>query len=275
MDLTKWLYQYSLALGGKYFSLRFAQDTKHAGEINRRVLKEILSANAGTVYGTLYGFAGIENLKQYKENVPLTGYTDYQAYIERIANGEEKVLTAEPVKYFGLSSGTTGKQKLIPTTKKGQRLITMSMMFLQQGLLFEALPKARAGGKGCLLMNIVQTGTTPAGIPTGAATSGGAKSMQKMMPHFWTSPLEVLQIGDQMIANYLHLLFALQDRTLAYLGAPFPSLIVQLFALLEESWPELVADLKLGTISARLEIDPGLRDTLQRKLRPQPRRAEE
>ncbi|MGI6712515.1 MAG: GH3 auxin-responsive promoter family protein [Bacillota bacterium] len=275
MKILEWVVNRSYALGADLYYKKFVKDTIKAGDVNREVLKEILLKNAKTVYGHLYHFEGIKNTEDYKRTVPLTSYSDYECYIEEIAAGQENVLTTDEVQYFGLSSGTTGIQKRIPATAKARKIINMSMMFLQQGALSHALPAARNGGKGLLLMNMLQSGNTPVGIPTGSGTSGGMQSMQKMLRYFWTSPQEVLAIPDQQVANYLHLLFALKERNLAYLGSPFPSVIIQLFGTLEKQWPEIIQDLSSGRISAHLTLDSAQRARLEERLIADPLRAEE
>ena len=275
MGILDWGFYKLYGLGADLFYRKFVRDTERAGAVNRAVLHEILSANASTQYGRLHGFAAISRAEDYKQRVPLSGYQDFEPYIEEIAAGAEGILTTEPVKYFGLSSGTTGRQKRIPVTSKASRIVNMNMMFFQHALLRHALPSARTEGKGLLLMNMLQSGATGAGIPTGSGTSGGVKTMQKIVPYFWVSPLTVLQIADQPTANYLHLLFALQERNLAYIGAPFPSAIVQLFAVLEEKGLELVRDVEQGRISETLPLEPENRALLEKGLRANPRRAAE
>jgi len=274
MNILEWVINQSYALGADFFYKKFVKDTVNAGGVNRAALNEILQGNSETVYGCLYKFDRIQNSADYKRVVPLTSYADYENYVEEIAAGHENVLTSDEVQYFGLSSGTTGKQKRIPTTAKTRKIINMSMMFLQHGSLSRALPAARTGGKGLLLMNMLQSENTPVGIPTGSGTSGGMQSMKKMLRYFWTSPLEVLAIKDQQVANYLHLLFALKERNLAYMMSPFPSGIVQLFGVLEKQWPEIIEDLAKGTISAHLTLDSKARDLLEVRLKPDPLRAE-
>ncbi|MDA8442833.1 MAG: GH3 auxin-responsive promoter family protein, partial [Peptococcaceae bacterium] len=190
-------------------------------------------------------------------------------------DGATNLLSAEPVKYFGLSSGTTGKQKYIPITQRATRNMNMNMMFLQQGLLGRILPQVKHSGRGLLLMNMLQTGQTQQGIPTGSGTSGGAQAMKRMFPYFWSSPVAVLQLADQQVANYLHLLFALRDKNLGYIGAPFPSSIVQLFSLLEVKWPKLVDYIAHGKVTHDLELEPNIRQELEGKLQPSPKRAAE
>lgn len=151
MDMLEWVINRSYALGADFFYKKFVKDTVKAGDVNRAVLTEILKGNAETVYGGSYQFDTLRNSADYKRVVPLTSYSNYENYIEEIASGHENVLTADAVQYFGLSSGTTGKQKRIPTTAKTRKIINMSMMFLQHGSLSQALPGARTGGKGLLL----------------------------------------------------------------------------------------------------------------------------
>ena len=275
MNMLEWVINRSYALGADFFYKKFVKDTVKAGDVNRSVLTEILQSNSQSVYGCLYKFEDIRDVADYKRVVPLTSYSDYENYVEEIAAGQENVLTADEIQYFGLSSGTTGKQKRIPTTAKTKKIMNMSMMFLQHGALSRALPAARTGGKGLLLMNMLQSGDTPVGIPTGSGTAGGMQSMKKMLRYFWTSPLEVLAIQDQQVANYLHLLFALRERDLAYLMSPFPSGIVQLFSVLEKQWPELLSDLAKGTISPHLTLNTEVREQLQDLLKPDPLRSEE
>ncbi|MEN6350343.1 MAG: GH3 auxin-responsive promoter family protein [Syntrophomonas sp.] len=275
MNVLEWVINRSYALGADHYFKKFIRDTVQAGDVNRQVLKEILQGNEETVYGHLYHFDQIRNSNDYKSEVPLTSYSDYERYIEAIAAGQENVLTTDEVQYFGLSSGTTGVQKRIPTTAKARNIINMSMMFLQQGSLSHVLPSVRSGGKGLLLMNMLPSGNTPIGIPTGAGTSGGMKSMEKMLRYFWTSPNEVLTIPDQQVANYLHLLFALQERDLAYLASPFPSVVVQLFGVLEQQWPGIIEDLSRGRISSHLALDQAQRTQLEKHLKANPFRAKE
>lgn len=254
---------------------KFRKDTLRAGAVNREALREILKGNSETVYGQLHRFSELHQISEFKQEVPLTSFADYEPYIDEIAAGKEQVLTTDPVMYFGLSSGTTGKQKKIPITAHSRKLVNMAMMFLQHGLLRQALAAARKGGKGLLLMNMLQSGSTPKGIPTGSATSGGAQSMKKMLPYFWTSPLEVLAIPDQDVANYLHLLFALTEKNLTYIMAPFSSGIVQLFGVLSQKGNQLAEDIKEGHISKQLYLDPETRMFLEQKLKANPKRGAE
>lgn len=80
-------------------------------------LADLLRKNADTEYGGKYGFGNIKSYREFAEKVPLTVYEDYEPYIEKIANGGKRVLTAEDVLLFELTSGSSGGKKLIPCTR--------------------------------------------------------------------------------------------------------------------------------------------------------------
>lgn len=275
MSMLERLVKYTYSKGADLYYKRFIKDTFNAGDVNRRVLKEILTGNSETSYGSLYNFADIQDTDDYRGKVPLTNYSDYTGYIDEIAAGAENILTSDRVRYFGLSSGTTGTQKRIPITARFMSIANRNMMFLQQGALADNLPAVRKGGRGLLLINMLQSRNSPREIPTGAGTAGGMKAMQKMLRYFWTSPPEILVIPDQQTVNYLHLLFALRERNLAYITSPFSSSIVHLFGVLEQKWPEITEDIARGRISPGLSLEPEQRDLLEKQLKADPFRARE
>lgn len=276
MDIIQSALNFSFSLISNRYYKNFNRDTKKAAEVNKSVLLEILEMNKESEYGRMYSFKDIKDVKDYKRNVPITSYSDYENYIERIANGESNILTCEEVEYFGLSSGTTGKQKYIPVTARSRKINNNYMNFLNQGLLYNSIPAAKKGGRGMFLMNMAKSSIiTQGGIPAGAGTSEGIKAMKGILPYIWTSPIEVLEISEQQVANYLHLLFALKEKDLSYIASPFPSNIVQMFGVMEENWRELIKDIAEGTISGQLKLDPKTKILLEEKLKPNPKRAAE
>ncbi len=79
-------------------------------------LMELLQKNADTQYGKEYDFKNIKTYEEFAEKVPLTGYEDYEPYIDAIADGQKNVLTKECILLFELTSGSSGGKKRIPYT---------------------------------------------------------------------------------------------------------------------------------------------------------------
>src|SRR4051795_12841228 len=93
--------------GMRAIARRFLQQLDDARSLSRTTLEQILALNGPTEWGRRYGLDRPYALEAFRE-LPLTTYTDYAPYIERVAAGERGVLPGEPVTYFAVTSGTTG-----------------------------------------------------------------------------------------------------------------------------------------------------------------------
>jgi hypothetical protein len=271
------LLQYAMGAGmataARHSYHRFTEVTKRAQAVNDRLLASLLHLNQATEYGQRYRFETLRTATDFKAALPLTSYADYQDYIDRMADGQQNVLTAEPVRHFSLSSGTTGRQKLIAATPRTLRSAAGAMSLLTTGILQSHLADRWHYGRGLNLMNMVIAGRTSGGIVKSAGTAGGMRSMGWLIPLLWTSPIEMLQSAEDIDAPYLHLLFALMEENLAYLCAPFISPIFDLLRRMEQDWTQLVDDVAAGTINPAVRVPPGGRAALQQQLRPNPQRA--
>ncbi len=74
----------------------------------------------GTELGKRYGFSTIRRYEDYAARVPVGDYDSFSPYIERMRAGESNLLVAEPIRYFGNSSGSSnkGKQKFLPISER-------------------------------------------------------------------------------------------------------------------------------------------------------------
>lgn len=89
----------------------------HACELTQsHILRKLLSSNRHTAYGQAYGFHALSSLRDWQQKVPIVDYDDLRPWVDRAAAGESRVLTAEPVRIFERTSGSTMSNKLIPYT---------------------------------------------------------------------------------------------------------------------------------------------------------------
>ena len=79
-----------------------------------KVLMKLMKDNKTTVYGKEHNFDKVHSIEDYQSIVPLSVYDDYDEYVWRMANGEKGLITNMYVRRFTESSGSTGKQKLVP-----------------------------------------------------------------------------------------------------------------------------------------------------------------
>lgn len=88
-------------------------------EVQRDVLFELLKQGAQTEYGSKYSFQDIRSIEEYQQRVPIVDYEEIKPYIERLRQGEEKLLWPTEIRWFAKSSGTTqSKSKFIPVSNE-------------------------------------------------------------------------------------------------------------------------------------------------------------
>lgn len=260
---------------GLLVKANFNKDTEKSCKVNGKVLLKILKINSATEIGIKYNFKSIKCIKDFRENFPITNYDFYEEYVEKMAQGRENILVSEKIEYFGHTSGTTGKQKLIPVTKHSRLIASKYMGILLTRFAYDNLKKQWNYERGLGVTDMVTTTYTEGGIPICSATSGGMKGIKDILKYLYTSPIEVMEIKDKDSANYLHLLFALRERNLAYISAAFISNILDLFRILEDNYKDLIGDIKKGRINNNINLDENTRKKLNTYLTPNASRADE
>lgn len=271
--ISKAIYGITIKAGAVVES-KFNRLTRNCQEENEKALLRILKINKDTEIGKKYNFKDIKSIKEFKNKIPITDYSNYEEYMKRMAKGEKNILIKEEVEYFGHTSGTTGKQKLIPSTKTARHIAAKYMACLANRFAYKNFKNRWNYGRGLMIADIVMTTYTEGKIPICSATSGGMKYMEKILPYMYTSPIEVMKIKDKECALYLHLLFALKERDLLFISSVFVSNILDLLRILEEKNKDLVLDIRKGIINRKLPIDQYTRKKLNEYLKPDAARAD-
>ncbi|OJH34097.1 hypothetical protein BON30_45285 [Cystobacter ferrugineus] len=253
---------------------RFIEQTRHTARVNADTLRAILHHNRDTDFGRRHGFASLRTVEDYQRALPVSTYEPFRPYMERIARGEQNVLTADRVEYLGITSGTTGQRKLLPVTLPQMGNIRRTIM-IGRAVVAEKVPAARRPARGMVLMNAVLRERSEGGLLTGALTAISTHSMGRSAALSITSPPEAFRMRKHADALYLHLLFGLRERHLGSLMAPFASGLLDMVHLLERRGSGLVDDIARGVLRPELELEPEQRRHLQSLLRPDPERARE
>lgn len=259
---------------GIFVEKDFIYATKNPLKVNKNTLFHILNHNIDTEIGKKFNFKNISSIDDFKNSFPLTEYSFYEKYIERMANGENDILLKDKIEYFCHTSGTTGKQKLIPVTKKSRLIASKYMGILLQKYAYNTFKDNWTYGKGLMITDMVTTTYTSSNIPICSATSGGMKGIKYILPLIYTSPIEVMYIKDKSTSLYLHLLFALEEQNLMYMGGVFISNVLDLLRELEKNLEDLICDIRKGRINRKLILDESIRKKLNSYLTPNASRAE-
>lgn len=262
-----------LVTATKAFKSNFVRKTRQTFAVQEQFLHSVLVAHQDTEYGRKYGLRHIKTINQFQKQIPVLPYSSYEPYTERIAQGEKNILTADPVVYLSLTSGSTGKKKLIPVTKRFQNSLGRSNL-TSIGFLNDALQNRESKFGRVLITNTTQLlGRTSGGIDYGPAAAGVLRMGKFLYKQLFAHPYQTLQPSNSLARHYVCLLFALRDTSMRVIAANYPMLILRICHYLEHYAQEFIRDLETGTIADWLNLEPEVRASLEKQWFPQPSRA--
>ena len=90
----------------------------------------------------------------------------------------------------------------------------------------------------------------------------------------FSSPPEIMQVSEKMDTKYLKTLFALAEHDLLYIAGAYMSTYVEIMRLIRDKWEMLTEDIRTGTINKSVQVSDAMRETLERRLSPDPERAD-
>jgi hypothetical protein len=251
---------------------RFEAATRDPLGAQRARLQTILARNRDTEYGRAHGFGAIRDAADYQRDVPINTYESLAPYIERMGAGERGVLTAEEPLMFSVTSGTTGKAKLVPVTPSFLAEYNHAIqVHTWRGV--EDHPGV-AAGQLLVTSSCDVEGHTPAGIPYGALSGFVIKRQPLPVRRHFVLPYEVALIKDVELKYYLTLRLAVEAPVTA-ISTLNPSSILLLCEKLQVHAEQLIAAVRAGTAGAPGELPPWLAAALRRRLGPNARRADE
>lgn len=244
--LRKLVYKTFTQLAGEEVSqLEHASHKPRAAQLER--LEEIVARGKNTAFGRDRGFRSIHNYEDFKSAVPIADYEQFRPYVDRIAAGEQQVLTNQNPFMLATTSGTMGKQKLIPVTRdyidEFRRASKVSCFHL-----YRHFPQL-ANGRALSIVSPAVEGRTTAGIPYGAIS--GALYLMEPEPVrnlILSVPYEVFTIKDYE-TRYYCILRAAMANPVTSIYTLNPSTIAVLARRLQQYGRNLVKDLYDGTLT--------------------------
>lgn len=239
------------------------------------VLLQILKDNTQTDCGKKWNFESVRTVGAFQNTVPLTGYDNYAPLVELTTRiGEKDIFTALPLAGYALTSGTTGVPRLIPCTKKHlQSYVDAFEKMSVKGstlLLFESMPRTFKYADQAELDSI--SGMVLSEVQKKIRDASHKRLIGKGA---YTSPIELLITKEVMDSVHLRLLFALADKRVEQIIAPFTWGVLEVFNYMENHWQELVDDIENGTISENVKVSEELASKLKAKFSKNVKRATE
>lgn len=202
---------------------RFAQLLAAPEPSQRAFLGSLIARNSDTQFGSDFGFHDIRSYGDFAARVPVATYEGFRPYIERILQGSERELSADPVLFVELTGGSTGGSKVIPYTQGSLDAYSRALTTWIAGLL-EGCPKI-AGGRAYFAVSPVGRAADQrmGAVPIGSADQFGyLGGMGDAVARLSVVPLELALVEDfeaWQFATCLHLLTA-RDLSLIWVWSP-------------------------------------------------------
>ncbi|XP_033110254.1 probable indole-3-acetic acid-amido synthetase GH3.9 [Anneissia japonica] len=258
-------YIVSMSFSFIYFR-SFKQQTKHFRKTQEQFILKGLNEQRNTVYGKDFHFSKIHSLQDLKAKHPLTTYSHYEKYVDRICNGELNVMTKEKPIRLTITSGTTGKGKKIPYTEQSLLQLVKPMRFLAPRILSQMFP-----GQLSPLQQKLLIYTAPKSRPLeGGIRVGPGFMIEQSYKKYLianTTPPSGFFICTEFEACYVHMLFGIRDRYLKEISAAFTPALMAALKILEEHWEQMLNDIETGSLYSKLDLPLDIREDLEQHIR--------
>jgi GH3 auxin-responsive promoter len=230
-----------------------------------RALRRLLRIARDTEYGRKHGFSSISGVDAYRSRLPLINYEDIAELVERHRRGEAGVLVPGRPEMFARTSGTTGRSKYIPVTRRSYLDFHFGQTAWRHGVLAdhrEIVAKQ--------LLTVVSPAAdehTSAGIPCGAITGKSYTSLSPVTRRFFPVPYEVMGLDDYHAKYYMIARMA-AGADLRMIGTANATTLLVLAEEMARNAERLAHDLEHGSISVETGLPGEVLDKLWPRLAP-------
>lgn len=227
-------------------TIKFLLASMAPGRAQRKILFKILKDNQETIYGKTHGFAGIKTIKKFQSSVPVNTYEDFLPSIKLSADGQENILTRNPVILFEPTSGSSSSSKLIPYTSGLSKdfrngldpwicFLYLRHLSLFFGSVYWSITPSQHEKK-----------FTAGGIPIGFAEDGEyfGKIQRWVLDTIGAVPNEVKHLQDLDAFRFRTLLFLVARQDLRLMSIWNPTYLSLLLGKLEETLPSIINELE-------------------------------
>ena len=264
----------ALKLVGRWARARHDDDCRDFQKVQETVLCDILERRSETVYGSEQKFVDMltseDITSAFRARHPVTTYSHWSPWVDRIANGEPNVLNKEPEKMLAATSGTSGRRALLPGTNQQSATFFTRGILVVFDVLRRTLPSCFELQRACKLAFAPTWTHAPGGLKIGPNSSDPTDArFRKLLPLLYSTPAAGYMIShDEQAAIYIHALFAARDSNLGILEANFVNLPHRLLSVLRDRGHSIADDIEHGRLSRSVaaKIDPSVVEKLEHAL---------
>ena len=224
----------------------FERCLKHSQSTQADLLAKILRRNKDTDFGLRYKFDAITSIDSYRNNVPISRYSDLEGYLAALRDFAARSVIVDPPVHYAITSGTSSNPKYIPITaemlrdhQNAQSIALVRQLRLVPGLY---------DGKILAFMSPHEDGKTKLGITTGALSGLLYQRSSRLVASRFAVPSEVFDLEDFTLRQTLIALFSMLQPAVTAITAVNPSTLVRFEQFLVESRRRLAMLLRTGSL---------------------------
>lgn len=169
---------------------------KRPRAVQEAALLELVRRARDTEFGRAHRFERIRNLSDFRQRVPVRRYADLKGYLERAKQGEPNVVWPGKIRYFGMSSGTTGGNKYLPISAASIRAQQRGGFDPLASYLRWTGDRELLSGKAIMLGGSAALEQHPNGILVGDNTGIMARHMPRLVQRQYHPSRRVRFIDD-------------------------------------------------------------------------------
>ncbi len=260
-----------------YYAKRFqsfARLLDRSRQVQRELLLHWVRRCRDTQFGRDHGFVQIRDLNDFRRQVPVARYDQFEPYINAVARGDLNALfpPEERVERFTITTGSTGTPKLNPVTPTWLRAYRASWDLWGSKMLVDN--PTQVGGKIMQIIGSWNMGQTPNGTPISMVSALLARNQSRLVRPFYAIPNDVTDIPEAVSRYYATMRLGVAE-SIGLIVLMNPGSLIRLARLGDEHRESLIRDIHDGTLSSAFEIPDSVRNKLAPRLKSDPRRAHE
>ncbi|MHC4915072.1 MAG: GH3 auxin-responsive promoter family protein [Planctomycetota bacterium] len=265
MGLLKGLLRFWHQAGTARFVREFQRGLADPRKAQARALRRALSCAASTEYARRHGFSTVGNADDYRRRVPLVHYEDVADLVDRQRRGEPDVLVPGRPEMFARTSGTTGRSKYIPVTRRSYLDYHFAQTVWRNHMLRDH-PEV-VGRKLLSIVSPAAEEYSAAGIPCGAISGKIYLSQSPGTRMFVPVPYEVMELHDYRAKYYLITRLA-AGADVGLIATANAATLVVLAEEMAANAEALANDIERGAVGVDVPLPAGLMDKLWPRLAP-------
>lgn len=217
-------------------------------ETNIANMFALIKENKNTGFGKKHHFREIATLEDYRKNVPLSSYKDYEEDFDKMRQGQEHVLTNYPIVGYCQSSGSSGKTKTFAYTREQVK------RYGDHEVRFENMIFERFGGKK-LLVNCFRIQGEPDLQKNYLLSELYAYGMENYLQRSFSQYLggNACTFSENSDNNlYVKSWLAFAEPEITIIRGIYLYDVLMLFHYMRKHWRRIIEDMRTGKISVPL-----------------------